>query len=92
MSDKYDRAKVGTIVALVALIASLHYASLTAHSEVHILHRELFFVPILLASFWFGLRFGVVTSVTVTLLYAPYVLFSLICTVLLSPWEPDFRL
>lgn len=76
MSDKYGRAKVGTIVALLALIAILHYGALTAHSEVHILHRELFFVPILLASFWFGLRFGVGTSVTVSLIYAPYILFS----------------
>jgi sigma-B regulation protein RsbU (phosphoserine phosphatase) len=41
---------------------------------LHILHRELYFIPILLASFWFGLRFGLTTSVVVSLIYAPHVL------------------
>ena len=40
---------------------------------MHIPHRELYFIPILLAGYWFGLSFGLITSLTVSLIYAPHV-------------------
>jgi len=44
--------------------------------ELHILHRELFFIPILLTCFWFGLRAGVTIAVIVSLIYAPFLFFA----------------
>jgi riboflavin transporter FmnP len=41
--------------------------------ELHILHRELYFIPILLASFWFGIKLGLVTSIVVSIIYVPQV-------------------
>lgn len=41
---------------------------------MHIIHRELYFIPILLASFWFGLKGGLATSLAISLIYPPYVL------------------
>ena len=65
--------KIVLIAALVVIISVLHYGAIRGNLGLHILHRELFFIPILLASFWFGLRFGIATAVAVSLIYAPYV-------------------
>ena len=64
------------VVILVAIITALHYGTMHGRLELHILHRELYFIPILLASFWFGIKFGLVTSVVVSSIYVPQVYFS----------------
>ena len=61
---------------LVALITVLHYGAMHGRLELHILHRELYFIPILLASFWFGIKFGLVTSVVISIIYVPQVYFA----------------
>ena len=65
--------KIGLVVLLVIAVTILHYSTLHGKLGLHIPHRELYFIPILLASFWFGLSFGLVTSLTVSLIYAPHV-------------------
>ena len=65
--------KIGLIVLLVAVVTILHYSTTHGKLGLHIPHRELYFIPILLASYWFGLSFGLVTSLTVSLIYAPHV-------------------
>ena len=66
-------AKIGLIVFLITVITILHYSTIHGKLGLHIPHRELYFIPILLASYWFGLSFGLVTSLTVSLIYAPHV-------------------
>jgi thiamine transporter ThiT len=66
-------AKVGLIAMLIIIISMLHYGTLHGKPAAHIPHRELYFIPILLASFWFGMSSGLVTSLTVSLIYAPHV-------------------
>jgi signal transduction histidine kinase len=65
--------QIGLISMLIIVITLLHYGTLHGKLATHIPHRELYFIPILLASFWFGLSFGLVTSLTVSLIYAPHV-------------------
>lgn len=65
--------KIGLIIVLVAGVTILHYSTIHGELGQHIPHRELYFVPILLASFWFGLNYGLVTSLAVNLIYAPHV-------------------
>jgi|GEM_PF-6412034 len=43
--------KIGLIVVILAVIAIWHYSTIHREIELHIPHRELFFLPILLASF-----------------------------------------
>ncbi|MBI5593587.1 MAG: sensor histidine kinase [Deltaproteobacteria bacterium] len=63
-----------TILVLTSLITILHYS--TGHGNIvfHILHRELYTIPILLASFWFGLRIGLSVSAIISVIYAAYIL------------------
>ena len=76
MSDFVKLFKVAMVVILVAIITALHYGTMHGRLELHILHRELYFIPILLASFWFGIKFGLVTSVVVSSIYVPQVYLS----------------
>jgi signal transduction histidine kinase len=65
--------KLLLIATLVVMISILHYTKIHGNMELHILHRELFFIPILLTCFWFGLRAGMTTAVIVSLIYAPFI-------------------
>lgn len=65
--------KASSIVFLVILTTIIHYSAVHGQIGMHILHRELYFIPILMAAFWFGLKTGVVTSLIVCLVYAPHV-------------------
>lgn len=64
--------KLGVIVVLIGGIQALHYS--TIHDEVfrHAVYRMLFYLPLVLGSFWFGLRGAVLTSAAVTVFYFPY--------------------
>ncbi len=73
MNTTKQSLKISLIAAMVLVISIVHYGNIHGNMELHILHRELFFVPILLASFWFGLRFGVATAVAVSIIYAPFI-------------------
>ncbi|KHK00354.1 ATP-binding protein [Desulfovibrio sp. TomC] len=62
------------LVGLVVVVSALHYGVGGSHPALHLLHREFYFIPILLAGFWFGLRVALLTSLTITVLYLPPVL------------------
>lgn len=63
--------KAFVVAILVLAVTTLHYDSVSGHSSIHLLHRELYFIPILLAGFWFGLNISLITSVVITVLYLP---------------------
>lgn len=73
MNDRTKPFKIALIAALVAVVTLLHYVVIPKDLELHMLYRELYFIPIMLASFWFALKFGVATSLVVSLIYAPHV-------------------
>ncbi len=66
------RQKQLLIILMVAGISSFHLLMPRTSEQLHIFARELYFLPIILGAFWFGLRGSVVTSLTVTLFYLPY--------------------
>ena len=76
MGRAKQSVKLVVIATLVVVISFLHYTKIHGNMELHILHRELFFIPILLACFWFGLRVGMTTAVIVSLIYAPFIFFA----------------
>lgn len=61
-------SKIFVIVILTIVISVFH---LTASSKMgsHMIHRELFFIPIILSCFWFGLKPGLITVGVVSILY-----------------------
>lgn len=63
-----------TVIAfLVVVITILHYTTVGSHTGLHIIYRELYFLPILLSCIWFGLYQGLGTAVVIGIIYAPHV-------------------
>jgi len=52
----------------------MHFSASSENGALHVLHRELYFIPILLAAFWFGLNSGLIISLLIGFLYSSYVL------------------
>jgi len=69
-----NKAKITLIVILVVGISCLHYGTNLSQRYLHIFYRELYFLPIILAGFWFGLRGALATSLTITALFFPFML------------------
>jgi len=63
------------LVLLVLAVTSGHYLTSTGATHYHNVYRLLYYVPIVLGGFWFSLRGGMGTSIAVSVLYAPHVLF-----------------
>lgn len=75
--DKYSPSKYFKfflIGSLVALTTFLHFSTQQNLHYYHIVFRELYFLPILLGAFWYGVRGGLVTAVGISILYLPVVI------------------
>jgi len=66
------RWKILIIALLVVGVSSIHIFVSRDYEKGHIVARELYFLPIILSAFWFGLRGALITSLTITLFYLPY--------------------
>lgn len=74
MEVKSAPFKFLTIIVLTIIITVFHYGTGHGNIVLHVLHRELYTIPILLASFWFGLRIGLSISAIISVIYAAYIL------------------
>ena len=67
-----EKLKVGVVSILIAGITSLTYYLGTDWRYLHVLCRGLYFVPVMLAGFWFGVRGGLAASLAICIMYIPY--------------------
>ncbi len=56
-------------------ISLFHYLTPLHLPAFHDILQRLYYIPIIMAAFWFGLRGGLISSIIVSVLYAPHVLF-----------------
>jgi len=57
---------------LIAAITFAHYSTELGAHHYHVFYQGLYFLPVLLAGLWFGLRGGIVASLSITILYLPF--------------------
>ena len=74
--SRRDLRRAAAIAGLVAAITGLHYGTDPTYLHLHVLYRELYFVPILLAALRFGKWGGLGTALVTTALYAPHIAMS----------------
>jgi signal transduction histidine kinase len=74
MSTKGARAKIVIIAAMIGGVSFFHYSTELSAQDSHIFYQGLYFLPVLLAGFWFGLRGALAASASITLLYLPFTL------------------
>lgn len=65
------------ILVLISIVAALHFMSESSDSSFHQFYRLLFFIPIILSSFKFGFKGGIITSLLISVIYSPQKLLSL---------------
>lgn len=68
--------KLVLLVLLITGITLLHYSTDQSHNYFHVFYGELYFLPIILAAFWFGLRGALLVSTTITVCYLPFIFLS----------------
>jgi len=69
------RIKIATITGLALGITGLHLGTAQEFERIHIFYRELYFLPLILSAFWFGLRGALAVSLAITAVYLPYTLY-----------------
>jgi len=62
------------LVLFVVGITILHYGTAYGQYYFDVFYGELYFFPIALAAFWFGMRGALLVSLTITACYLPYVI------------------
>ena len=67
--------RIFLLTLFIVAISLLHYLTPLHLHYLHDIFQRLYYLPIILAAIWFGLRGGLVCSLSVSIVYAPHVLF-----------------
>lgn len=66
-------ARWAGVLAGVTAVSGLHYATPPAHFVLHAVYQRLYYAPVILAAYWFGVRGGLVAAVLSAIAYAPHI-------------------
>jgi signal transduction histidine kinase len=70
-----SRLRFLLLISFVVGISLLHYSTPLTLPMLHDIFQRLYYIPIILAAFWFGFRGGIACALVVSILYAPHILF-----------------
>lgn len=76
--EKYNKKDIIDIIFIgisIAIITLLHYSIISTRWDIHDFHRRLFYIPIIISSFKFRLKGGLLASIIVSILYVPPLIF-----------------
>ena len=75
-SGRYENIQKMLIIAVMVLgISGMHILLPHDFPKTHVVARELYFLPVILSAFWFGLRGALITSLSITTFYFTYSIF-----------------
>ena len=75
MAKKTFLLRLVLLTTFVTVISVLHYLTPLNLPMLHDIFQRLYYIPIIMAAFWFGLRGGIACALVVSIAYAPHVLF-----------------
>jgi len=67
--------RIPLLALFIIAISLLHYLTPLHLHYLHDIFQRLYYLPIILAAIWFGLRGGLACSLAVSFVYAPHILF-----------------
>lgn len=67
--------RIPLLVLSIVTISMLHYLTPLHLHYLHDIFQRFYYLPIILAAIWYGLRGGLVCSLIVSIAYAPHILF-----------------
>lgn len=74
MRGEETRGRVIIVASLIILISVLHYVTGQGMLYYHLFYRDLYYLPLILAGFWFGVRGALLASLSITALFAPFII------------------
>ncbi len=66
--------KLSLISLMILVVTIMHYFTGTEHSNYHGIYRRLYYLPIILSGFWFGIRGGILAGIAISAIYAPHIM------------------
>ncbi|GAB4310597.1 MAG: ATP-binding protein [Candidatus Sumerlaeia bacterium] len=66
------RWSIAIIAGLVGFTTLLHYVTDPHASAAHDIYQRIYYLPVILAGLWFGVRGGVITALCITAVYLPH--------------------
>ena len=75
MKKSENRKPLVILVSLIVIITVLHYSTDPATFYFHEIYKLLYYIPIILAGFYFGIKGGLISSIAVSTVYLPHVIF-----------------
>lgn len=72
--SRSERLKIGFLVFFIITVSIFQYETCRTANHVHLMLQEFYLVPLILASFWFGLTGAVCASLFVSLVYSPFII------------------
>lgn len=74
MTSRFSRKQQFAILVIMVIgISLLHYLTDLRHDRYHFFYSDLYFLPIILASYWFAFRGALMTSLAVSSYYLPFI-------------------
>jgi len=72
--SKIAMLKTGLIVVFALIITVLHFSTSTHHMYLHQIYQRSYYIPIILAGYWFEMIGGVITATGLTAVYVVHIL------------------
>jgi signal transduction histidine kinase len=72
---KHPQLRTLIIAASILAISALHYLTPLHLHYLHDIYQRFYYIPIILAALWFGLRGGLTSAIMVSIVYAPHIMF-----------------
>lgn len=74
MSKRTTSITIILLAATILFIAALHYLTPVNSIVLHQVYQRIYYIPIILAAFWYGLRGGLAAATFAALSYLPHIL------------------
>lgn len=75
MYRQENRKPLIILVSLIVIITILHYSTDSNSDYFHEIYKLLYYIPIILAAFHFGIHGGLIASLSISILYLLHVIF-----------------
>lgn len=73
MREMNTKSRVLLIILLIMSVAVPHYLTAMSRHKYHILCQGLFFLPVILGGFWFGVRGGLAAAIGISVVLVPFI-------------------
>jgi len=65
--------QIAVLLAAIIVVSGLHYLTSPSYTVWHSIYQRLYYGPVILGAYWFGVRGGLLTALATSLAYIPHI-------------------